>query len=97
VYWTNNDDGTVMAAPIDASSSPVMLASGQSLPKDIAVDATDVYWFDFGTATINKLPLAGGTPETVATGQYIETGLVVDATHVYWDNSIAGTVMRFTK
>jgi hypothetical protein len=43
VYWTNNADGTVVSLSIGSDGgAPTTLASGQTLPEGIAVDATYV-------------------------------------------------------
>ena len=63
--------------------------------KDIAVDATNLYWYDFGTNAIMTMAKTGGTPTVLVSGQPIETGLVVADGYLYWSNSIAGTVDRF--
>ncbi|HEY4117669.1 MAG TPA: hypothetical protein VGM56_07435 [Byssovorax sp.] len=44
VYWANNADGTIHAAPIDGSTDEVTLAVGQAAPINVAVDASFVYW-----------------------------------------------------
>jgi hypothetical protein len=80
----------------------VVLASAQNTPRDIAVDAVNVYWCNSGTpgatdGTIMKVPIGGGTPVTLASGQDNPEFLTIDATTVYWSNlgpGGAGEVMR---
>jgi hypothetical protein len=67
-----------MSVPI-AGGQPTPLATAQNLPKDMAVDADNVYWFVASPKSIMTVPKAGGTPRVLASGQYVETGLVVRA------------------
>jgi hypothetical protein len=68
VYWTSTDsnggaNGAVMKAPL-AGGTPLVLASGQSKPGSIAVDARNVYWMTTdiagGAGAIMRIPLGGG-------------------------------------
>jgi hypothetical protein len=47
VYWADDNAGTVMKAPV-AGGSATTLASGAGEAFGIAVDATSVYWADYG-------------------------------------------------
>jgi sugar lactone lactonase YvrE len=81
--------------------TPTTLASGQSSPFGLAVDATSVYWANHvASGKVMKVPISGGTPTTLASGQSFPYGIAVDADSVYWANSNAngnaGTVIRLT-
>ena len=49
----------------------------------VAVDSSNVYWIDYGSGSVMKGPIGGGTPTTLATG--LSPGAIaVDSTTVYW-------------
>jgi hypothetical protein len=79
--------------------NPTTLASGQGHPREIAVDATDVYWTNNGDGTVMKVSLGGGNPITLASGQIKPRGMATDATNIYWvnDDDPGGAVMKAAK
>jgi hypothetical protein len=99
VYWTSEaspdggsplNTGSVMKTPIGGGATTV-LATGQSIPLDLKVDATNLYWVNQGETTtpngmVMKLPLAGGAAVALATGQNTVFDLAIDSTNVYWND-----------
>jgi hypothetical protein len=90
IYWVDFLRGTVNALPLrSGGSSPALLATGLSSPIAIALDASYVYWLDFGTTqgtgSVNRVRInPPNTVEPLATGQDQPKDLAVDATSVYW-------------
>ena len=72
---------------------PVVLASGQT-PREIAVDATSVYWTSYADGAVMKVAIGGGAPTLLASGQKDPFAIAVDAASVYWTNLGDGTVMK---
>jgi len=113
LYWTvrgENDksDGVVMA--LKSPGAPIEIACRQATPTGaIAVDATHVYWANWGghdangsytNGAIMKAPRAGGAATVLVTAQPAPSALRVDATSVYWRNGGDrgdGTIMRVPK
>lgn len=80
-------------APADCSAPKLtVLAENQVRPVDIAIDASNIYWVNFGgidsgpsSAHVFALPKSGGTPAEIAVTEGEPYHLFVDDTHVYWD------------
>ena len=95
--------GVLVYGPVTPKVIPgknlVVLASGQTAPYYLAIDATHVYWSTYGSipqhdGTIMRVPIGGGTPTELASGQAAPGGIAVDATNVYW---ATGGVMTVPK
>lgn len=82
VYFTSHGftSGGVHKVPKTGGAS--VLLGTSSLPKGIAVDATNVYWSDF--TSINKVPIAGGASVMLSGGEPPGYGIAVDQGKVYW-------------
>lgn len=64
---------------------PVVLASGQSYPTEIAVSSSVVFWINSGpNGAIMQVPSSGGTVSVAAASQTTPTNLAVDSASVYW-------------
>lgn len=81
VLWSGFDP-SVARVP-KAGGMLEVLASGQKLVSNLAVDDTHVYWSQ-QTGDIRRVPKAGGNVEDVVTGIDKPRHIVVDDTHVYW-------------
>jgi hypothetical protein len=102
LYWIENDDpnGLVRFLPKNAApdAAPIDIATAQSNPWHVVVDATNVYWTGTGpdsgngtytiyvdgfVATCPKTGCGAHPPTVLATGLHNPRGLAIDDTAVY--------------
>jgi hypothetical protein len=53
VYWVD-DEGLVLKVPVDGGT-PILLCDGGHMPVNVAVDATSVYWTDYGENAVGSV------------------------------------------
>jgi hypothetical protein len=79
---------TSTAAPTYAQGETIVtLATGQSDPYCVTVDATNVYWAANGDNTVMKVPIGGGMATILAVSPFA-TGIATDGTSVYWSGGL---------
>lgn len=84
----------------DATIAGTVIASSQSYPDAIAVDATNLYWADSHAGTVAKCANQGcsDNPTVLASGQWGMSPMTVDSINVYWGTRIQnqnhGPLMR---
>jgi hypothetical protein len=97
VYFTNAGAGTVSKMPL-AGGAPTVLATNQSGPWRIALDATSVYWgADQDGGSVMKVAKAGGAPVQLAKACGEPRAIAVDGANVYWADPAHGRILAVAK
>jgi hypothetical protein len=102
VYWTAAPSALAGAGSVmrvsTSGGTVTAVATGQTNPSGLAVDASGVYWTNrFTNGSVMRVAHAGGTPVELATGQNGAHGIALDATTVYWTNTEGGEVRMVSK
>jgi sugar lactone lactonase YvrE len=98
LYWTDSRDGTITRLPKDGGI-PLVLASEQNEPEDIALAGGYLYWTNLRGGTVVRMPTGGGEIETLASGQHAPGPIAVAGEDVVWGNRhdyLNGTLMKGT-
>jgi hypothetical protein len=67
VYWTNELNGTVRRVSV-AGGMPITLRNA-TLPSDVAVYGTDLFFTDIQESNVYSMPVAGGVATILASDQ----------------------------
>jgi hypothetical protein len=98
----NGSDGTLYRIPKNGGVA-VELATSLHNPRELALDATHVYFTAYGDGTVQRMSkdaVAGGSREVIATAQQFPIGIAVDDRYIFWINFATGsqgTVVRVKK
>jgi sugar lactone lactonase YvrE len=100
VYFSDHIAGTITRIALGGGGGITVIAKNLGAPRGVAVDNTHVYWADFGTGSIARVPrdAQAVTPEEViATGLSGVTSIALDANFVYFAALNAGVVGKVAK
>jgi HYR domain len=82
------------ASPTNAAVAIVNPTAGR--PRDVLVTATNVYWPNLATGTIQRSDLNGNNVVTLYSNLDGPSGLATDGTYIYWTNGQAGPPLGST-
>lgn len=80
VYYTDGV-GSILRVAV-SGGAPAIITSGTAT--GLALDGTNLYWTDYSTGTVAKVPVVGGVPVVLATGSNSPMGIATDGIDVYW-------------
>lgn len=101
VYWSDEDRNVIKRRSLSTLGTDILadvVLSSELGPRDIALDAKNVYWTT-NAGLIRSLAKDGsGMPVTLASGQTGLEPIIVDSQYVYWTNWVNnGDVSRVRK
>jgi hypothetical protein len=95
VYWTAQSN--IYSIPASGGTvttiAPVGVA-GNSGSYGLSVNATNVFWTEYGPGTVRSALLGGGAVTTLVSGQSYPSAVVADSQTVYWEDYFGGVVWK---
>jgi sugar lactone lactonase YvrE len=93
LFWiTEGNFGLLASAPETGAAGATTLQRDLFSPRDVAVDATHVYFTLNGAGEIHRTPKGGGNNELLIPNQNDPIGIAVFGDQVYWCNRGSGSV-----
>jgi len=104
VYFTVKSDpekfvGEIRSVPVAGGEQPTVVVTDQAEPKGIAVDASGLYWVNFGNiknaykdGQIMALPWGESVPKVLTGNLASASRVAIDDTNVYW--AVPGNKMQ---
>jgi hypothetical protein len=90
VYWTHSSGGVAGVSRVPVGGGVVVeLASGETSPTHIAIDATHVYFTDYNADTVKRVPKTGGPVTLVAQDPLTPFDVTSDGVHAYYTTETA--------
>lgn len=75
----------------------VTLATGLSNPNGVNIDSNCVYWIEYGSGSLKKVPVSGGSVTTLVSGLNSPTGLVLGVNDAYFGENVGLNAARIKK
>jgi hypothetical protein len=81
---------TAVDAASPTNAAVAIVSPTAARPRDVLVTATNIYWPNLETFTIQRSALDGTGVTTLYTGLTGPSGLATDGTYIYWTNGLPG-------
>ncbi len=82
-YQALDGVGNIWKLP-KGSTTPILLASGQSQPELLTLDSQNVYWTNYRNGSVASVPLDGGVTTILYNWNFCASALAVDTSSLYF-------------